>query len=139
MIIGIDPDLEKSGVAVLDDSGLKLHSMNFVGVMELLRSEKTKAVIVEAGWQNKKSNFHGGKNKFIAERIAKNVGENHAIGKVIVQIAEHFGHDVILVKPKRTKLDHGQFCQMTGYDGRTNSEKRDAGRLVWHYRHLELM
>lgn len=136
MIIAIDPDLDKSGVAIFDDSGLKLDTMNFVGVMELLKGKNSKAVIIEAGWHNQKSNFHKKQGQFVREKIAKNVGENHAVGKIMVQLAEYFGHQVRLVTPKYTKLNHDEFVQLTGYQGKTNSEKRDAGRLAWQYRHL---
>lgn len=78
LIIGIDPDLEKSGVAILG-SELQLKNLTFPETIELFRNEQDciKKVVIEAGWQNKKSNFHGRYNqsKSEGERIAKNVGK----------------------------------------------------------------
>ena len=75
LIIGIDPDLEKSGVAVLGQS-LELKNLTFAQTVELFRShqDEIKKVVIEAGWLNKKSNFRIGHSKSAGERIAKNVG-----------------------------------------------------------------
>lgn len=77
LIIGIDPDLEKSGVAVLGRS-LELKNLTFAETVELFRThqDEIKKVVIEAGWLNKKSNFRFGHSKTAGEKIAKNVGEN---------------------------------------------------------------
>ncbi|MBD0242871.1 hypothetical protein IAF68_23160, partial [Acinetobacter baumannii] len=84
IIIGIDPDLEKSGVAVLGQSHFELKNLNFAEVVELFKAEQDliKKVVIEAGWLNKKANFRSGANKSIAvnEQISRRVGENHATG-----------------------------------------------------------
>ncbi|MFY5253559.1 hypothetical protein ACOUMD_17535 [Acinetobacter baumannii] len=134
IIIGIDPDLEKSGVAILGDS-LELKNLTFPQVIELFRNEQDsiKKVVIEAGWHNKKSNFHGrfGQSKSAGEAIARNVGENHATGKLIAEMAQSFGLPIVLVKPTKTKLNAEQFSKITGWQGRTNQEQRDAGMLIW--------
>ncbi|ENG3665364.1 TPA: hypothetical protein RHI59_003140, partial [Acinetobacter baumannii] len=68
IIIGIDPDLEKSGVAVLGQSHFELKNLNFAEVVELFKAEQDliKKVVIEAGWLNKKANFRSGANKSIA-------------------------------------------------------------------------
>ena len=75
LIIGIDPDLEKSGVAVLGRS-LELKNLTFAQTVELFRShqDEIKKVVIEAGWLNEKSNFRFGHSKNAGEKIAKNVG-----------------------------------------------------------------
>ena len=77
MIIGIDPDLEKSGVAILSHS-LELKNLTFAETVDLFRSQQDqiKKVVIEAGWLNQKANFHNriGQRKSVGERIAKNVG-----------------------------------------------------------------
>lgn len=143
MIVGIDPDLEKSGVALLGDNGLQLMNLTFFdlcGILEIER-KKIKKVYVEAGWLNKKSNFHNidkdmpiYKRLAICEKVAKNVGENHATGKLIAEMAEGIGLDVVLVKPTSKKLDKDQFRKVTGYGKRTNQEQRDAAMLIWSRR-----
>lgn len=134
LIIGIDPDLDKSGVAILGDS-LELKNMTFPEVVELFRNEQDniKKVVIEAGWLNKKSNFHGayGQSKAKGEAIARNVGENHATGKLLDVMASSFGIATVLVRPTKTKLNAEQFNRLTGWQGRTNQEARDAGVLIW--------
>lgn len=139
MIVGIDPDLDKSGVALLGDNGLQLINLTFFDLCSVLEIErkKIKKVYVEAGWLNKKSNFHNidknmpiYKRLAICEKVAKNVGENHATGKLIVEMAKGIGLEVVLVKPTSKKLDQNQFKKITGYGKRTNQEQRDAAMLI---------
>ncbi|MDC5072901.1 hypothetical protein [Acinetobacter baumannii] len=135
IIIGIDPDLEKSGVAVLKDGSLRLDNMRFYDLTQYLEVNKgqIKKVVIEAGWQNKKSNFHSfyGQTKSAGEAIARKVGENHATGILLAEIAQALGLAVLLVKPTKSKLNAEQFNKITGWQGRTNQEQRDAGMLIW--------
>lgn len=135
LIIGIDPDLEKSGVAVLKDGSLRLDNMRFYDLTQYfeVNKDQIKKVVIEAGWLNKKSNLHSryGQSKRAGERIAKNVGENHATGKLLVEMAESLGLAVVLVKPTKSKKNSEEFNRITGWQGRTNQEQRDAGMLIW--------
>ena len=134
MIIGIDPDLTKSGVAILSPS-LELKNLTFAETVELFRSQQAniKKVVIEAGWLTKKSNLHSryGQTKTAGERIAKNVGENHATGKLLVEMAESLGLTVVLVRPTRSKKDAKEFNRITGWTGRSNQETRDAAMLIF--------
>ena len=132
LIIGIDPDLEKSGVAVLGQS-LELKNLTFPETIELFRNhqDEIKKVVIEAGWLNKKSNFRFGHSKTAGEKIAKNVGENHATGKLLAEMAKSCGLAVVLVKPSRSKVDSKEFNRITGWQGRTNQEQRDAAMLIF--------
>lgn len=133
IIIGIDPDLEKSGVAILGQS-LQLKNLTFPETVELFRTlqDEIKKVVIEAGWLNRKSNFHGryGQSKSKGEAIARNVGENHATGKLLVEMAKSLGLAVVEVRPTRTKLKAEDFNRITGWQGRTNQEQRDAAMLI---------
>lgn len=133
LIIGIDGDLRKSGVATLNNSNLTLQNLSFTELVEYLMSVKpsVKKIVIEAGWLNEKSNWHNQKNPQIAAKIGKNVGENHATGKLIAEMAVYLGFVVELVRPTTRKLDAEQFKRVTGYVSRTNQETRDAGMLVW--------
>lgn len=133
MILGCDPDLKKSGIATLQNGILKLQNLTFTELVEYLMANKTeiKKVVVEAGWLNEKSNWHNQKNAQIAAKIGKNVGENHATGKLICEMALYLGFVVELVRPTTRKLDAEQFKSVTGYEGRTNQEQRDAALLIW--------
>ena len=119
-------------MAVLGQS-LELKNLTFPETVELFRThqDEIKKVVIEAGWLNKKSNFRFGHSKTAGERIAKNVGENHATGKLLAEMAKECGLAVVLVKPTRTKLKAEDFNRITGWQGRTNQEQRDAGMLIW--------
>ena len=121
-------------MAILGQS-LELKNLTFSETVELFRThqDEIKKVVIEAGWQNKKSNLHGcfGQSKIVGERIAKNVGENHATGKLLVEMAQSLGLPVVEVRPTRKKLKAEDFNRITGWQGRTNQEQRDAGMLIW--------
>lgn len=135
MIIGIDPDLEKSGIACLDEDTkhIEMSTLSFVDVMKFMRLNTSviKCVYIEAGWFNKKSSYHFSQNMQTAARIGKNVGENHATGKLLAQCIEAEQIKVVLVKPTKSKLNADQFKNLTKIQTRTNQEVRDAAMLVW--------
>lgn len=133
MIVGIDPDIKKSGIATLTkEHGLQMKTLAFVHVMEFIRLHKDeiKCVYIEAGWFNKKSSWHGADNKSVAARIGKNVGMNHAAGMLLDESIRHEGVKTVLVKPSAAKYDAVTFNRLTKYKGRTNQEERDAAALL---------
>lgn len=142
--IGIDPDTDKSGVALFDVKGKQLLSLDNLIFFELFvflyyqiakHSDESIEVVIEAGWLNAKSNFHGAFGG-AAERIGAKVGANHETGKKIVEMCEYLNIPYRLVKPLSLKpwggkkINHAQFVQQTGWVGRTNQEQRDAAMLV---------
>lgn len=134
MIVGIDPDLEKSGVAVLhDNKQLEMTCLNFVDTLAFIEMNKPiiKCVYLEAGWLNKKSSWHDAKSISVSARIGKNVGENHATGKLLDECIKSKGVKVVLVRPVNTKLNAEQFEKITKIKYRTNQEQRDAAMLVF--------
>lgn len=148
MIIGIDPDIEKNGFAVCVDGQLtQLLNLNFVEVISFIidNKESIKKVVIEAGWLITKSNWHTKGKRISAEareKIAKNVGENHATGKHLAMFIESLGLKVQLLKPQgkitTIKGVNGNpnitsaeiFNKKTGWKGKSNPETRDAGMLV---------
>ncbi len=112
---GIDPDLEKSGVAVYDSETKSFDYIKTMEFWELIEDFKLWnipfEVVIEAGWLNKPKNFHDlklsktansaadklglkghNKNDYIrnymnkvSDRVSANVGENHAVGKLLEQ------------------------------------------------------
>lgn len=135
MIIGIDPDLDKSGIACLHQDTKHIEStlLNFVDTIKFIKLNQPiiTAVYLEAGWLNKKSSWHGAKNSSISARIGKNVGENHAAGKLLQQAIEAESVKVILVRPTAKKLDAESFKSITKIQTRTNQETRDAIMLIY--------
>ena len=103
LIIGIDGDVDKNGVAVLDkDKGeLELKSLTFFDLLDYLKAEKEniKVVKIEASWLVQKSNFHFAKSKGISDRISAKVGANHETGKKIIEMCQYLNLEYKLVKP----------------------------------------
>ncbi|GGH24738.1 hypothetical protein FAZ19_16215 [Sphingobacterium alkalisoli] len=145
LIVGIDPDVDKNGVAVYQKStkDLQLSALSFFQLFEYLKSNKEniREVIVEASWLINKSNFHcENKGARVASKIGSKTGSNHEVGRKIIEMCEYIGIKVIGVRPLKKrwkgpdgKITHEEFKQITGYSKSTNQEKRDAGLLVWGY------
>lgn len=134
MILAIDPDIVKSGIAVLhDNKQIEMAMLNFVDTIKFIRMNAPiiKCVYLEAGWLNQKSSWHTAQNKSVAARIGKNVGQNHATGQLLEQSIIAEGVKVVLVKPTKTKLNAEQFMRLTKIKTRTNQEMRDAAIMVF--------
>lgn len=134
--IGIDPDTKKSGVAIRFSCSkqMRCELMTFFELFDFfdeVTCADTPHVIIEAGWLNSKSNFHGSakQSKSVGERIAKNVGANHETGRKIVEMCEYFGIAYELKQPQSAKMKPEVFETATGIKTR-NQEKIDAGVLI---------
>lgn len=147
-IVGLDGDLHKSGLAVWDlENKIWLYAKatpneNIVEVLALHCDPNTTLVKLEAGWKIKKANLRGG-NYLSAQRKAKNVGENHAAGKMIEKILIKAGYTVELVSPlakgpfKSLKgswsvLGRQYITKRTGITKGINDDTRDAIFLTLH-------
>ena len=133
-IIGIDPDTRESGVATWDldkQAFVEIECYDFFDLLDLLVMLKPHIVLVriEAAWLFKKSNWHKEKG-FVGEKIAKSVGANQQVGKLFSEFCEikRIPFDMILPLGKKNAKE---FKIITGWPGKTNSEKRDAGMLVY--------
>jgi hypothetical protein len=148
-IIAIDPDVDKSGVAELRPPRLlEVTSLSFPQLLDYLQFVKREiitaqglavTVVVEAGWLNAISNYHT-KAGQIGQRIARNVGSNHQVGKMTVEMCRHYKIPVETIKPlkkmwqgKDGKITHEELAAFTGITGRTNQESRDAALIAWLY------
>jgi len=134
--IGIDPDVERSGVAEWDGSKLTLHTMTLIELFDFLSENKTNdiQIYIECGWLIKKTNWkRSGKSIGVNERIAERTGANHEIGKQIIKFCEFHNIEFFKIKPSGLgkRYNSKQFQKLTGYDKQTNEEKRDAAFLVW--------
>ena len=132
--IGIDPDVNKSGVACWNKSTMTLtvQCLKFFELFTYLKDVGgPNKIFIEAGWLNKKSNFHGSHTANVSARIGKNVGENHATGKLLVEAMEFYKIPFRIVKPTTEKWDADFFKKVTKLERRTNPEERDALKLVW--------
>ena len=153
VIVGIDPDVEKNGFAVLDTKArrVRLDALTFAECVEKFKTiggvletgSKSIVVVVEASWIIS-SNWHlakWGESKHHAAAKGYDVGRNHQVGKLIVEMCHHFDIPVVehipLIKTwkgKDRKITHEeliQFCPIN--KSRTNQEERDAALLAWSF------
>lgn len=155
IIIAIDPDTEKSGVALLDlkRNEVEANSMPFPELIDMLRDVSMWSapckVIVEGGWLVSKSNYHYARGKG-GERIAKNVGANHETGRKIVEMLAHWGigHEVIHPLKKCWRGRDGKITLeeinslLRGMGikemGRCNQDMRDAVLIALTYSGLPM-
>lgn len=136
MIIGIDPDVDKSGVYILNDGWYKLATMPLWEVFETirlridtLRQTNSCYVVIEAGWKNKRGlPFSQGRMR------AVRTGMNHAIGMQIEAFCKAYEIEYELFVPtcRTPKWSHETMCRLTGVDAKkSNQEMRDAVRAVY--------
>lgn len=146
IIIAIDPDVERSGVATLAIKERKLgtFSLTFPELMDALQlflPDKV-LVVVEAGWLNQ-SHWHltARDTPRLAAAKGNSTGRNHEVGRKIVEMAKHYGLTVDEVKPLRKcwrgkdgKITHEELAQfIPGLPKRTTQDIRDAALLAWTY------
>lgn len=135
MLIGIDPDVEKSGVAFKNGKLIELSNLTFFQLFDFLtfqkQQEEKPVVYIECGFLNK-TNWHTSalKNKAQNDRIGHNTGANHETAKKIVEMCDYLGLEHVKIKPTRSKVNADFFKQITGIDKRTNQEQRDAYMLI---------
>ena len=139
ILIGIDCDVSKNGVAYKNGDKLELHALSFFELFDFLSTVLDKKgkqeqllVVVEAGWQNK-SNWHTKKNgsASLNSKIGNNTGRNHETGRKIVEMLEYLEITYKLVRPTASKINGELFKKITKIEGRTSQDKRDAMMLIW--------
>ena len=134
-IIGIDPDVDKSGVCIVNEMLQieRLTTMDLVDLFALIEGMRDCdiRVIVEAGWKNK-TNFHVGAmdNAWKSAKIGSHVGANHEIGRQIIKFCEKVGIECHAIKPKGHKMSALDFKRISGWTKRTNQEMRDAYKII---------
>lgn len=154
VVVGIDPDCEKSGVAVIErnnGNAVKYDSMPFPELIATLVHMNNECaaqglkfvVVVEAGWMERKSNFHPAQGHR-AERISKDVGRNHETGRKIIEMMDYQGIDNIAKHPLKKvwqtrdgKITHDEIIQVIpGWGKTSNQEERDAALIAWDFAEL---
>lgn len=157
---GIDPDIEKSGIAIWDSKERKflfIGSADFFEIASAIRTGKFRGiildeysllssgslnckVIISAGWLLEKTNWHTHSSKGkelsipVQMKIAMNVGKNHGSGLLMEQYCKNvIGVNYELVIPKgkmNGSTNIALFNRLCRWDGRTNEDARDAAMLV---------
>lgn len=130
-IIGIDPDVDKSGFAYwIMGQKLRLEQYDLHDTFFTLMNLRENCFVrLEAG-HTVKATWHKGGNG-----MAKRVGANQEIGRQIEKLCIKFKIPYVLVKPcGLSQINHGTFCKITGWPIKelTNPEKRVAGLLCFN-------
>ena len=148
--IGIDPDVEKNGVAIVERETrhLECAALTFAQTLDYLQWVASRAsevgaavkVYVEAGWMNR-TNWHLKKWDNRGQVVAKGVsqGRNEQVSRLLGEMCEAYGLSWQFLKPFRKvwggrdrKITHDELCAVTGLMyGRTNQEMRDAALIAW--------
>lgn len=144
IIIGIDPDVEKSGVCMLDTTGriMSLESLPLSGILDLIEWNKEAVYAIEDVLKSKATYTRGIKNEAAKLKKAQNVGMVKGAARLIIEcIEKRTGNKVILAPQgvgKQVKQNADLFKELTGYQKQTNEDKRDAWAVaMWAHKYLE--
>lgn len=150
--VGIDPDVDRSGVAVVffSERRIALFSMAFHQLVDCFQAHKGDTdtqIVIEAGWKNA-NNWHLTRmmsNK-AASKAGENVGRNMEVARKIAEMSRHYGLATYEVRPLKKrwrgpggKITHEEIqtlLRCSGFEparGRTNQEERDALLLALVY------
>lgn len=148
-IVAVDPDVTKSGVAVIDveRKTVETSSLTFPDLMEYLYTlpdKNSSRIAIEAGWLNK-PNWHAAPSLAAAANVGMRIGRNHETGRKIVEMCEYIGLSISLIKPlgKRGKGVSGKITHLElesvlkrlkiGFSKkRTNQDERDSILIAIH-------
>jgi hypothetical protein len=151
IIIGIDPDVKKSGVGVVsrERKGVEVFSRSFPELLEYLKMAATHTnvvVVVEASWKISHNwHAHRGDSKGTIARKGNDAGRCHEVGRKIVECARYYGLEVVeklplkkIWKGKDGKITHEEISAFMPIGKQSNQEKRDAALLAWDYAGLPI-
>lgn len=156
IIIGIDPDVSKSGVAEIskDGSEIGLQALSFPELLDYLQIARQRemasgakvVVVIEASWKISTNwHIHRGDSKGAIARKGKDAGRCHEVGRKIVECAQYYGLEVVerlplkkIWKGKDGKISHEEIKAFIPISGRTNQETRDAALLAWEWAGLPI-
>jgi Holliday junction resolvasome RuvABC endonuclease subunit len=146
LLIGIDPDCEKNGVAIIntETKELSLFDWDFFDLQDYftLNKNNIKLVRVEASWLIS-HNWHAKAKGSAAlnANIGSRTGANHQVGKMIVQMCKRSVIMVDEVRPLKKgwktasgKISKKEFVDLTGWSGTASQEVRDAALLIWNFK-----
>lgn len=155
-IIGIDPDVDKSGFAVLDCAAAAFVRCEALSFPELIDSLAMYAadnilhdhitVVMEDSDISCNWHLDPRDKKSVVAAKGRSVGMCHATARHLRECAENYGLSVTGIKPlkkiwkgKDGKISHAEIASFaTGCPKKTNQEVRDAMLLSWNYANLPI-
>lgn len=157
IVIGIDPDVDGSGVGVINKETKTVTKAQLAlpELVEYLRRQHMMSsslmVYVEAGWMNGGNHHLQDKGQWHAAKIGEQVGRNHQMSKLIGEFCEYHGIPYTFVRPltkhwhgKDGKITHEELMSLIEGSGltiekcRTNPEIRDAILLAMNHSNIAL-
>lgn len=156
-VIGIDPDVNKSGVTELHVATrmINIAALSFPDLMDYLQFVKKELadkgesviVVIEAGWK-KQSNWHTTNTRSIAvaAKTGNSTGRNHEVARKIAEMARHYGLDVDEIYPLKKvwkgtdgKITHEELSYIVGgLTKRQSQDCRDSCLIAWEYAGLPI-
>lgn len=142
LIIGIDPDLKASGVAIVVRNKIsELKNMPFPELIEYITAlaadnEITVKLEDVNAWRSVK--HRAGTGPAAMRKISQNVGQVKATASLIKEMLNSKGIEVHLVKPLKGKVkmqakkNSAYFNKLTGWTGSSNEDNRDAALIALH-------
>lgn len=139
LIIGIDPDTKKHGVAVVKDGIIQqLHTLGNKSLIELLSElsvQNQLRIKLEDINALKPVIQRPGQSRNQMMKIAQNIGAVKYAAELLVQELTAAGFTVEMVLPlqgarsgKRYKSE--AFNRLTGWNGKSNADNRDAAMIA---------
>ena len=150
-ILGIDPDVSKSGFALLNCESrefVRVEALSFPDMVDrfaelaaMKADGKEVAVVMEDSDLSTNWHYDSRDTKAVCAAKGRSVGLCHATARHLKECAENFGLEVVMMKPLRKfwkgrdgKITHEEAAYfMRGLPKQTNQEGRDAALLAWAY------
>ena len=138
--IGIDPDVDASGVARLDGDRIECTTLLFPALLEYILENRDAHFVIEASWMTGHVwHGRGNRGKAHSASLGYDVGRNHEVGKKIAEFLDwnNIGYTLQpplkkLWKGKDGKITHAEIAEFTRWDRtKSNQEERDALLLAW--------
>jgi len=136
-VIGIDPDLVKSGVGIVENGELiDLKALPLFELVDFIKANQDALFVLEDVETLKPVfNKRGVKTQQAKLKVAQNVGQVKGACRFLKEALAAAGVEFVLQRPlvgyaKKAKKDAKFFNQITGWEGQSNEDKRDAALLA---------
>lgn len=134
IIIGCDPDSDKSGISLYANGGLeRLECMSLIDIYQLFKANELNNIFIELHIENLNGNSSSAFNhnrkmsQAVKFKVSESVGKCKQVQVEIERMAEHFGIKVIHHNVSSAwKKDKSQFELATKWKGRSNEDSRSA-------------
>lgn len=138
--IGIDPDIVKSGIAVvLNDVILRMDSVPFAEIANYVKAQGNpdEVVILLENPEAIRPLFGKKLNltRRARDKACMDVGMCKGAARLIGEVLTHAGYTVVKVSPlkgivKKAKDDKAFFNRLTKWESNSNQDKRDAALIA---------